>query len=83
MGFSLDDALAKVTSVPAEVVHMAGEIGTLAPGAWGDAVILELREGEFQLQDTSGQTRIGRQNLASVTVVKSGAVYRQHPATED
>ena len=78
LGLSLDDALAKVTSVPAEIVHMAGDIGTLAQGAWGDAVILELREGEFQLQDTSGQTRVGRQSLAPVTVVKSGAVYRQH-----
>ena len=78
LGLSLDEALARVTSVPAEVVHMAGEIGTLVQGAWGDAVVFELRQGEFQLQDTAGQTRVGRQSLVPVPVVKGGAVYRQH-----
>ncbi len=78
LGLSLDEALARVTSVPADVVHMAGKIGTLVQGAWGDAVVFELREGEFQLRDTAGQTRVGRQDLVPVTVVKGGAVYRQH-----
>ena len=80
LGLSLDDALTRVTSVPAEVIHMSGQIGTLAEGAWGDAVVMELRHGEFQLADTSGQVRVGRQNLVPVTVVKGGSVYRQHGA---
>ena len=77
LGMSLDDAIAKVTSVPAEVILMSGKIGTLAPGAWGDAIISELREGEFQLVDSRGEARIGRQNFVPVTVVKGGQVYRQ------
>ncbi len=77
LGMSLDDAIAKVTSIPAEVILMTDKIGTLAPGAWGDAIISELREGEFQLVDSRGETRISRQNFVPVTVVKGGRVYRQ------
>ena len=77
LGMSIDDAIAKVTSVPAEVILMSDKIGTLAPGAWGDAIISELREGEFQLADSRGETRISSQNFVPVTVVKSGRVYRQ------
>jgi dihydroorotase len=78
LGMSLDDAIAKVTSVPADTILMPGKIGTLAPGAWGDAVLFELRDGEFQLADSHGQVRVGRQKLVPVTVVKGGRVYRQN-----
>ena len=74
---TLDDAIAKVTSVPAQTILMSDKIGTLSAGAWGDAVVFELREGEFQLADTGGQVRIGKQKLVPITVVKSGRVYRQ------
>ena len=77
LGMSLDDAIAKVTSVPAEVILMSDKIGTLTPGAWGDAIISELREGEFQLMDSRGEIRTSRQNFVPITVVKGGRVYRQ------
>ena len=77
LGMSLDDALAKVTSIPAETILMPGQVGTLAVDAWGDAVIFELREGEFQLVDAHDQVRVGKQILEPVVVVKGGKVYRQ------
>jgi dihydroorotase len=77
LGMSLDDAIAKVTSVPAEVILMSDKIGTLTPGAWGDAIISELREGEFQLMDSRGENRTAGQNFVPITVVKGGRVYRQ------
>jgi dihydroorotase len=77
LGMPLDDALAKVTSIPAETILMPGQVGTLAVDAWGDAVIFELREGEFQLIDARGETKIGKQKLEPVVVVKGGQVYRQ------
>ena len=77
LGMSLDDALAKVTSIPAETILMPGQVGTLAVDAWGDAVIFELREGEFQLVDANDQMRVGKQILEPVVVVKGGQVYRQ------
>ena len=77
LGMSLDDALAKVTSIPAETILMPGQVGTLAVDAWGDAVVFERREGEFQLVDARGEVRIGKQKLEPVIVVKGGQVYRQ------
>ena len=77
LGMSLDDALAKVTSIPAETILMPGQVGTLAVDAWGDAVIFELREGAFQLIDANGKARTSKQKLEPVVVVKGGQVYRQ------
>ncbi len=78
LGMSIDDALAKVTSIPAETILMPGQVGTLAVDAWGDAVVFELREGEFQLIDARGQARTGKQKLEPIVVIKGGQVYRQH-----
>jgi dihydroorotase len=77
LGLSLDEALSRVTAAPAQIIHLADQIGTLKVGAWGDAVVFELREGEFQLVDSQRQTRTGKQQLFPVAVVKGGKVYRQ------
>ncbi len=75
LGLSLDETIAKVTKVPADVIHMPGQIGTLAPGAWGDAVVFRQETGEFPLIDSLGVQRMGRQRLVPVTTVRAGAVY--------
>ena len=75
LGLSLDDALAKVTAVPAGVIGMADRLGTLSVGACGDAVVLALEEGQFALVDSRGQTRVGRQRIVPRVVVKGGKVY--------
>jgi dihydroorotase len=75
LGLPLEETLAKVTAVPAEVIHMQNEIGTLAPGAWGDAVVFRLESGEFPLIDSLGVTRTGRQRLVPVQTIRAGAVY--------
>jgi dihydroorotase len=75
LGLSLDDALAKATAVPARVVGMEGKIGTLAPGAHGDAVVFDLQEGRFEFRDSPGDVRIGNLKLEPVVVVKAGRRY--------
>ena len=75
LGLSMDEAISRVTSVPAEVIGMKGEVGTLAKGAFGDAAVFELREGAFRLEDSRGEVRMGRQNLVPVAVVKGGRIY--------
>jgi dihydroorotase len=79
LGFSLDEALAKVTAVPAGVIGMADRIGTLAVGAWGDAVVLDLQEGAFELRDCHKQTRAARQLLVPRVVIKDGRIYSPPP----
>jgi dihydroorotase len=76
LGLSLDDALAKVTAVPARVVGMEGKIGTLAVGSFGDAVVLDLQEGAFELHDSRRTIRTGNVRLVPEVVVKAG---RQRP----
>jgi dihydroorotase len=77
LGLSTDDALLRVTSSPARAIRMADQIGTLAPGAWGDAVVFTLEKGEFALVDSHGQVRIGTERLVPGLVVRAGAVYRE------
>ena len=77
LGIGLEEAFAKVTSVPARFLRLEDQIGTLKPGARGDAVLFELREGSFQLVDAYDETRTGSQYLEPLAVVKNGAVYRQ------
>ncbi len=77
LGLSLDDVIAMVTSVPAASVLRRNDLGTLAPGAVGDAVVTELQEGRFHLEDARGLARTGSRNLEPVAVVKDGRVYRQ------
>ncbi len=80
LGFTLDEALAKVTAVPARIIGMADRLGTLAVGAHGDAVVFDLEEGAFELVDAHGQARVGRQRLVPRVVVKGGRVYTEPEA---
>ena len=75
LGMSIDDAIAKVTQIPADTILMPDKIGTLSEGAWGDAVIFDLKDGEFPLIDASGITRISSQILIPNVVIKGGKVY--------
>ncbi len=75
LGLSIEDSISRVTSVPSAIIGMEGEVGTLAKGAFGDAVVFELREGDFRLEDSTGEVRMGKRNLVPVTVVKGGRVY--------
>lgn len=75
LGLSLDEALGKVTQAPAQAMQMADQIGTLKVGAWGDAVVFALQEGNFPLTDSHGQVRMGHQRLVPTTVVRAGKVY--------
>jgi dihydroorotase len=74
LGLSLEEAFRKVTAVPAEVIKLGGQVGTLAPGAYGDAVVFDLEEGSFSLRDARGVERVGRRRLVPRTVVKDGRV---------
>lgn len=77
LGISLDDAVASSTSRPAEAIRMEERLGTLKPGSWGDAVVLDLVEGDFDLRDTAGESRTLHQLLRPEVVVKGGKVYQR------
>ena len=74
LGLSLAEVIARVTSIPAQAIAR-DEIGALKVGAWGDATLLELERGAFDLSDAQGQVRTGQQRLVPITVIKGGQVY--------
>ena len=79
MGLPLEQVIAKVTAVPSRAMPFPERIGTLAPGAVGDVVVLAVREGEFAFRDTRGVERLGAQKLEPVAIVRGGRLYE--PAT--
>lgn len=77
LGLPLDRVLAKVTATPAAALGMAAELGTLAVGSWGDAVVFEVRRGRFRFLDAEAHAREGAKLLVPVAVVRAGRVYRE------
>jgi len=75
LGLSLDQVIERVTQNPAEVMGISGEIGTLKDGAWGDAVVFDMEQGEFDFYDGHDQCRVGQQRIVPSTVVRAGSVY--------
>ncbi len=89
LGMSLDEVVSRSTDRTARTMGLEGTIGTLKVGAEGDATIMRLEEGRFQLRDRIGTaTTLGpntwapgvtveaSQRLTHVLTVKSGKIYR-------
>ena len=72
LGMELDEAIKRVTTIPAQFLHMDGEIGTLRSGAVADLVVTELIEGEFPLTDAADQTESGRFKLEPRFIFRGG-----------
>jgi len=72
-GMRADDAWPRITSRPAELLGLAGEVGTLAPGACADLVILTEGSETVALRDVSGNERPGR-IWSAAAVVRDGEV---------
>ena len=89
LGLSLDEVVRLTTQTTAQIMGMAGTLGTLAVGAEGDAAIVKLLEGRFPLVDRLG-TRLdfhglkweapvtvnAKQKLDHVATVRDGKMYR-------
>ncbi|MDE8344746.1 MAG: amidohydrolase/deacetylase family metallohydrolase [Acidocella sp.] len=54
LGVSLPDVVASVTSNPARMLGMTGQMGTLAPGRAADISVVDMLRGAFELADNSG-----------------------------
>jgi predicted amidohydrolase len=75
IGMSETDALARATLRPAQVLGMAGEVGTLAPGAVADLAVLRWSPGPEPLADVADGVRSGP-CLEPVLTVRAGRVVR-------
>jgi len=76
IGFSVNEVVRLSTQTAAAWMGMEGEIGTLRPGARGDAVVFLMQEGRFRFIDSEGSQRQGGQMLKTVYVVLGGKALR-------
>jgi dihydroorotase len=54
LGMTVEDVVASVTARAAAAIGKADELGSLAPGMAGDAVVLDLEDGPFSYVDGAG-----------------------------
>ena len=73
VGMREEEAWPRITSRPAELLGLQGEVGTLAPGACADLVVLTQATNEAALRDVSGNERPGR-IWSAAAVVRDGEV---------
>ncbi len=76
-GMPLVEVIRCVTEAPARHMGMQGKVGTLAPGAWGDAVILELRDQKTTFTDKFGNVAHGQHLFVPLcTIVEGNVAFR-------
>ncbi|SFL74887.1 metallo-dependent hydrolase [Pelosinus propionicus] len=77
LGISLEKVVKACTSAPARVIGMEGKIGTLAPGAYGDIAVFQLKEIPLHIQDVFGEVLTCDQVfIPQMTVLNGRVVYR-------
>lgn len=74
LGMALDDVVQRATVNPANAMRLP-ELGTLAPGAPGDASVLEVRDGTFVYEDVVGEQIEANQRLFARAVILAGQVW--------
>jgi dihydroorotase len=72
LGMSLDDVVASVTSRAAAAIGKSRELGSLAPGMIGDAVVMDLEDGHFTYVDGAGHEVKTARRLRTRHVIRSG-----------
>ena len=79
LGMPLAEVIRAATARPAELIGMAGEIGTLRPGAAADVAVLMLDQGAFELYDIYGEKREYHQRFSAVHTIRGGREMDQKP----
>jgi len=75
VGVPIDKAVAMVTSQAARMFDYGAQIGSLRPGSEADISIFELRDGQYEFEDSDGLKRAGRQMLIDKAVVRRGQLF--------
>jgi dihydroorotase len=79
LGMSLPEVISAVTIRPAEALRRS-DLGTLGPGAAGDATVLELVEGNFDYVDVLGERITGEHRLEVRHMIVDGALWHSAAA---
>lgn len=78
MGMGLEDVFRSCTQIPAALMGMEGQIGTIAPGAFADIAIFKLINHDATFYDCFNDSLKGDQLLVPQMTIKDGIVmFRQ------
>jgi dihydroorotase len=77
LGMPLNEVIRAATARPAEALRRP-DLGTLAPGATGDAVILDEALGTFDYVDVMGERIQGDRRLEVEAIVLGGRLWPHH-----
>ena len=75
LGLSLEDALQKVTTDPAQAMGLHGELGALREDSEADLTLIRIEEGQVDFTDALGISRQGDLRLQHVSTIRAGRVY--------
>jgi dihydroorotase len=78
-GLPLDEVVMRGTATPAKILGYEGTVGTLKPGANADIAVFELRDGNFPLRDSDGNTIDAKRRLIAKLTIKDGRVWYERP----
>lgn len=72
LGMTVEDVVASVTSRAAAAIGKSEELGSLAPGMAGDAVVLDLEDGHFTYVDSAGNEVKATRRFRTRHVIREG-----------
>jgi dihydroorotase len=72
LGMTLDEVVASVTSRAAAAIGRSAELGSLAPGMAGDAVVMDLEDGHFTYVDGAGNEVKATRRFRTRQVIRQG-----------
>jgi dihydroorotase len=75
LGFDVDQVIAMCTVNPARALGEQERLGSLAIGRQADIAVLDLRQGEWVVYDTLGDSLSITQSVVPVLTVKRGQVF--------
>lgn len=73
MGMPVQDAIARATWAPANVINRK-ELGNLSVGAEADIAVFSLRKGDFGFMDVRGTKLKGTQKLEAEMTIRAGKI---------
>jgi dihydroorotase len=78
LGMPLVDIVRSVTTTPARLLRRP-DLGSLRPGAVGDATLLEIEDGAFEAADVTGATRLLSRRFRLRGIVLGGRLWHPTP----
>jgi dihydroorotase len=79
LGMPLEQVIAGVTANPARIMNFPEKVGTLEPGVTADVAVLDLKDGNFEVNDGARQMRTLQKQFVAAATVKGGIFLKGAP----